>query len=130
MSFICSPRSRTRAAVILVALIAFAANSAGAARAGLPPAEKKKIEALIAAVENLDGAVFVRNGKAYKPATAAKFLRGKWDDRSREVLSANDFIEKVATRSSTTGRAYLVRYADGREIPTATFLRSQLEKLR
>jgi HD superfamily phosphodiesterase len=116
-----------RAATVLFVLAAFAV---GAAPAALPKAERAKIESLIAAVAKLDGAVFVRNGKAYPPKTAARFLRGKWDDRSDDVLSAHDFIEKVATRSSTTGRAYLVRYADGREIPTAAFLRSQLEKSR
>jgi hypothetical protein len=93
-------------------------------------AEAKKIESLIASVSNLRGATFVRNGKAYDPATAAKFLRGKWDRQAREVVTAEDFIEKIATRSSTTGRIYVVRFPDGREVAVAAFLRAELQKTR
>jgi hypothetical protein len=106
------------------------ASAASTARSELPAAERQKIEALIANVEKLEGAVFVRNGKDYPPASAAKFLRGKWRKHASQVLSAEDFIEIVATKSSTTGRVYLVRFADGREIPTASFLRAHLATLR
>ena len=107
--------------------IAFAAAASGDA---LPAVERARIESLIAAVEKLPDATFVRNGKPYKPATAAKFLRGKWDDRAKEVRSTEDFIVKVGSKSSTTGRPYLVRFADGREITTADFFRGQLAKMR
>jgi hypothetical protein len=106
------------------------ASGAPAIRSELPAAERQKIEALIAIVEKLDGAVFVRNGRDYAPASAAKFLRGKWRKHAAQVLSADDFIEIVATRSSTTGRVYLVRFAGGREIPTSNFLRAHLATLR
>jgi membrane-bound lytic murein transglycosylase len=95
----------------------------------LPAAEREKIVALIASVEHLQDAVFVRNGKAYGPATAAKFLRGKWEDRAAQIRSAEDFIAKVATRSSTTGKPYLVRYKDGREVATEVFLRDALRRM-
>lgn len=109
-----------------LAIIALTLN----AHAAIPAHERAKIESLIAAVEKLPDAVFVRNGKAYNPATAAKFLRGKWNDRAKDVLTAEDFIDKVATRSSTTGRAYVVRYKDGREVATAVFFRAEMAKLR
>ena len=99
---------------VLVAASLFAADR---------DAEAKKIETLISAVAKLDDAKFVRNGKAYDPATAAKFLRGKWERQAKEIVTAGDFIDKIATRSSTTRRVYLVRYADGREVPVAEFLR-------
>ena len=72
----------------------------------------------------------MRNGRSYPPRTAAKFLRGKWNDRAAEVRSAEEFIAKVATRSSTTGKPYLVRFDDGREVETAVFLSEVLAKLR
>lgn len=98
--------------------VLFAASLCAADR----DAEAKKIESLISAVAKLEGAKFVRNGKAYDPATAAKFLRGKWERQAKEIVTAGDFIEKIATRSSITGRVYLVRFADGRELPVAEFL--------
>ena len=67
-----------------------------------------KIEQLIDAVQHLDDAAFIRNGNSYSAATAdVRFLRGKWQARRGEVLSAEDFIDKVASCSSTTGQPCL-----------------------
>ena len=107
-------RTSLVALLLLLAVPVFAADR---------DAETKKIESLISAVARLDDAKFVRNGKAYDPATAAKFLRGKWERQAKEIVTTGDFIDRIATRSSTTGRVYLVRYADGREVPVAEFLR-------
>jgi hypothetical protein len=35
----------------------------------------------------------------------------------------------VATRSSTTGKPYLVRYKDGREVATEVFFRDALRRM-
>lgn len=95
----------------------------------LPTVERQRIEALIGAVERGSGVTFIRNGRSYSAATAAQFLRGKWRDREADVCSANDFIAKVASFSSTTGKPYLVRLRDGREVPAAEFFRAQLAQL-
>lgn len=49
--------------------------------------EKQKIDRLIAAVEALDGAVFLRNGAEHSPKDAAEHLRRKLRSSHRE----NDF---------------------------------------
>jgi hypothetical protein len=101
-----------------------------AGTAGEPTAaEKQKIERLIQHVESLKNAVFVRNGKAYDAPTAARFLRGKWKASADEVKTARDFIEKIATASSTTGRPYHIRFKDGTEQKSGEYLRSVLKKL-
>lgn len=94
--------------------------------ASLPATEQEKIERLIAAVQKLESAAFIRNGSSYSADTAVRFLRGKWQTRRGEVLSAEDFIAKVASGSSTTGRPYYIRFQDGRQLPSAQFFRSQL----
>jgi hypothetical protein len=66
--------------------------------------EKQKIEALINHVEEMAGAKFVRNETEYDAKTAAKFLRGKWE-QDAGIKTARDFIDKAASASSTTGRA-------------------------
>jgi hypothetical protein len=91
--------------------------------------EKKRIEALIKYVEGLKDAKFVRNGKEYDAETAGKFLRGKWENREKEVHSVDDFIEKVASKSSTSGKAYMIRFNDGREQKSADFLRARVKEL-
>ena len=91
--------------------------------------EKKKIETLIAGVEQMTDAIFVRNGKQYPAESAAEFLRRKWKSRRSEVHSAADFIDKVASFSSTTGKPYSIRWSDGRERLSAEFFRAQLALL-
>jgi len=95
----------------------------------LAPAEKTKIEALIAHLENLKDATFTRNGTDYDAKAAAKFLRGKWKAQDKEIKTAGDFIAKAATRSSTSGKPYLIRLKGEAESPCADYLAAQLKKL-
>ena len=108
------------AAVLLVITAMAAGQDAG---------EKAKIEALIKHVEGLTDAKFVRNNTAYDAATAAKFLRGKWQ-RATNVKTADDFIREVATASGTSGRPYLIRHKDGTEQKSADYLRDVLKKMK
>jgi hypothetical protein len=101
-----------------------------AAAEGRPADEAARIEALIDAVQRLADAAFIRNGHAYDSTTAAEFLRRKWQARATHVASAEDFIEKVASVSSTSGRPYVIRLKDGREIPCSAFLHNTLETIQ
>ncbi|WP_395750280.1 DUF5329 family protein [Prosthecobacter sp.] len=97
----------------------------------LPAAEteKAKIEALISHIQGLEGATFIRNGSEYTAANAAKFLRAKWDRADKEVKTAADFIAKVASTSGTSGKAYVIRFKDGKEVPCGEYLTAQLKKM-
>jgi len=95
----------------------------------LPTAEKQKIEALIKHVGDLKDAKFVRNGGTYEPSTAVRFLRGKWNANRSRVMSAQDFIDKVASLSGTSGKPYLIRFDDGKEIKSSEFLLAELKKI-
>jgi len=111
-------------------LVLMAGSAAYAAWDDNPPTERQKIEALIAHVESLQDAKFVRNDREYDAKTAAKFLQAKWDANAAEIKTAEDFIEKVATKSSTTGKLYLIRFKDGGEMKSGEYLLEQLKKLR
>ena len=66
----------------------------------------------------------------YDPATAAKFLRGKWDSNKDSILTAKDFIAKAATKSGTTGKPYLIRLKPGApQVPCADYLNERLKEL-
>lgn len=93
------------------------------------PAEKAKIESLIKSMESMTDAFFVRNGKEYDAKTAARFLRGKWEANSDEIHTAVEFIDKAATKSSTSGKAYLIKTKAGVETPAADYLKAELKKL-
>ena len=116
-------------AVLALSLV-FAGPRASVAEDGAPETERRTIEALITSVAELRDATFIRNGKSYDAKSAARFLREKWKSRESEVRTAEDFIERVASVSSTTSKPYLIRFADGREIQSAEYLRAELARLR
>jgi len=95
----------------------------------LPATEKQKIEVLIKQVGDLKDAKFIRNGSTYEPATAVRFLRGKWNANISEVKTARDFIDKIASKSGTSGNPYLIRFKDGTEIQSRDFLLMELKKI-
>ena len=90
--------------------------------------EKSRIEALISHIENLEDAKFIRNGSEHDSKNAAKFLRGKWEAKRKEIKTAEDFIDKAASVSGTTGKPYLIRFKDGREVKCGEYLKEQLKK--
>jgi hypothetical protein len=91
--------------------------------------EEQKIDALIASVEHLPGAVFIRNGTEYDGAKAADHLRTKRNYAGKRITTAEQFIDKLATASSMTGKPYTIRYADGRTVQSAAYFREQLKRL-
>lgn len=95
-----------------------------------PAPEAQKIEALIRAIEALQGqAVFLRNGSEHDAKAAGDHLRLKWKNAGRRVKSAADFIRTCGTGSSLSGQPYKIRYRDGREVASADFLWTELKKL-
>jgi hypothetical protein len=92
-------------------------------------AEQARIERLIRFVETHPEAKFVRNGTAYTGRDAAKFLRGKYQKMGEHVSTAQQFIEQIAAKSSTSGQQYLIRFADGRTVPSAQFLGAELARM-
>jgi len=90
--------------------------------------EKSRIEGLISHIENLKDAKFIRNGSEYDSKNAAKFLRGKWSAKEKEIKTAEDFIDKAASVSGTTGKPYVIKFSDGREVKCGEYLKEQLKK--
>ncbi len=113
----------------LTVLGAAVASSGLAQPSCLPTGERQRLETLIGNVEQRSDATFIRNGRSYDAVAGAQFLRGKWRSREAEVCSAEDFIAKVASVSSTTGKPYLVRLRDGREVLAGEFFRAELARL-
>lgn len=110
----------------LVLLLGF---MAGTAVAHAPLTEPQKIESLISSIEQLKGAVFIRNGSEYSAAQAAHHLRMKWDYAGKRVATAEQFIDYCASKSSFSGKKYEVRYADGKTVYAADYFHEQLKKI-
>jgi hypothetical protein len=89
--------------------------------------EKKKIEFLISSVENLKGAKFIRNGSEYDGKKAAEHLRMKLQN-ALVVQPADDFIRLCASKSSITGKPYMIRSSDGKTIKSEKYFRQKLKE--
>ncbi len=91
-----------------------------------PSAEQARIEYLIESVAALNDARFIRNGAEFSSREAADHLRVKLRNAGSRVRTAEDFIRYCATGSSMSGEKYRIRFADGRTVDTADFLRGKL----
>ncbi len=118
--------------LLLLALLPVACAKAPPHHAPAPEAppgrdEGARIEALLRAVSTAD-VTFIRNGSPHEPKEAEDHLRTKWK-RAGRTLTAEQFIENIASKSSMSGKPYLVRLADGKEIPSADWFRARLVEI-
>jgi hypothetical protein len=72
---------------------------------------------------------FVRNGTEHDSEDAADHLRLKYNRGTRYVNSAEQFIDRLASESSWTGRDYTVT-CDGATEPSADWLHRALTEYR
>lgn len=113
----------------LVALaLALAPGLAGAA----PSADaRREITQLIG---SLDGSQcqFQRNGSWYGPADARSHLQRKYDYLLKKdmVDTAEQFIERAASQSSMSGKAYRIRCPGQPEQTSAAWFGARLQALR
>ena len=123
-----------RAAVtlrVLTLLVILSAIPLTVAKAQPPPNVQTEIEYLLQYIET-SGCSFYRNGTWYDGAHAGAHLRTKYDYlASRDNIStAEDFIDKAATKSSVSGKPYKIRCADGLEVESGPRLRQVLAQYR
>jgi hypothetical protein len=84
---------------------------------------------LISTVAGLLDAKFIRNGAEYSAAEAADHLRMKWRAAGAEIRTAEQFIDAVASKSSTSGEPYRIRMPDGQIIDAEAYLRKRLGEI-
>ena len=89
--------------------------------------ETAKIQYLIASVEALEGARFIRNGREYDTRAASNHLRLKLKTLGDKVKTAEDFIHLCASKSSLSGEPYLIRLADGSTVKSEIFFKDKLK---
>jgi hypothetical protein len=115
-----------RASSLAIGMLMFAAASA------LPaPAAQAEIDYLLSAVAN-SNCEFNRNGSWYDPKSAADHLTTKYKYLAArdQVQSAEEFIEKAASRSSLSGRDYAVRCGGGAAVASSRWLLILLARYR
>ena len=132
MTIMPAHRAKTTGVILtyLIVYIFFAAGGLGADW----NEEKIKINYLIGEIEQLDG-VFIRNGNEHSPAAAAAHIRMKmkkamesWFAPNQEQWTAEMFIEKIASRSSISGKPYKIKIKTGEIVEAGDWLYERLKK--
>jgi hypothetical protein len=110
---------------LLPALILFCACGQISAAESLA----QTIDYLIDYVAKSD-ATFIRNGQSHTPAEAVAHIRAKYDHFKSDIKTPEDFIRLAATKSLQTGKPYLVRTRDGKEMHLDAWLTEVLKQHR
>ncbi len=122
-------RFRTLFGAVGITLIALCFGSLVAAAS--PTVAQTEVEYLLGAVAS-SGCEFYRNGEWFDSQRASAHLRDKYNALAAlgRSMTAVDFIDEVATKSSLSGRPYLMRCAGGEPVGTNQWLREVLERYR
>ena len=107
--------------LVLIAPIASAAERA--------PAAQDEINHLLSFIEN-SGLRFSRNGSEHTAKESADHLRDKLGQAGGRVKTADDFIVGIASKSYLSGKPYLMKTRDGKEVPTGPWLSEELARYR
>ena len=94
-----------------------------------PMSETQKIEALIRHISEMKDVTFIRNGSSHTAVEAAEHLKRKWDGGKDRIKTARDFIEHAGSKSSISGKPYMIRFKDGTEKTCEAVLTEKLKAL-
>lgn len=108
---------------LLIVLLSFMVLPANAQDSS----ESTKIQYLIASVDTMEGARFIRNGREYDTHAASNHLRLKLKTAGKKIRTAEDFIHLCASQSSMTGEPYLIKLADGSTVKSEAFFKDKLK---
>ena len=114
--------------VLILVVLVFCSGSISA---GMENKAAKEILYLFDYLEN-SNCEFNRNGSWYGPYEAAKHLARKyrWLVNKGLINSAEQFIDRAASRSSLSGKSYLVRCGDSKPIKSFDWFTDKLNKFR
>jgi Family of unknown function (DUF5329) len=92
---------------------------------------EREIAGLLQAVGS-SGCDFMRGGKAYPADQAMEHLRAKYAYLAArgQLASAEDFVDKAASRSSMLGEDYFMRCAGTAPLHCEQWMRARLKALR
>jgi len=94
----------------------------------ITPQTEQEIDQLLAFIGN-SACQFERNGSTHTAIKARSHIELKYGNTRKYIDSTEDFIKYAATKSSFTGRPYMIR-CNGKEQPTARWLLDELAHIR
>ncbi len=88
-----------------------------------------EIDYLLATVASSD-CVFIRNGKSHSSADAVDHLQMKRRRGARYFSTTEEFIERLASKSSWTGKLYMIQCHDQPAEPSSAWFTRFLSEYR
>ncbi|HSM31766.1 MAG TPA: DUF5329 domain-containing protein [Woeseiaceae bacterium] len=88
-----------------------------------------EIEHLITTVGE-SGCTFIRNGSRHDAEDAASHMRLKYRRGKRYATTAELFIERLASKSSFTGKPYKIECPGSDAVPSGDWLMARLHEFR
>ena len=76
------------------------------------------------------GLTFIRSNVSYTAAEAARHMNKKFQHFRKDINTAEDFIERCASRSLLSGKAYLVINEQNEQVRTSEWLELELADYR
>jgi len=73
---------------------------------------------------------FIRNGISHSAENAESHLRLKYSRGSKYVSNADEFIDRLASESSWTGKDYMIECPETGKQPSAEWLNQRLSEYR
>jgi len=90
---------------------------------------QQQIQSLIAVVRT-SSLTFIREGTRHTPAEAAAHLESKYASGRDDIHTVDEFIDKVASKSSLSGEPYSIELPGGRVVDSGQWFREQYAKLQ
>ena len=88
-----------------------------------------EIDHLITAVSE-SGCTFIRNGSRHDAEDAASHMRMKYRRAKRHAKTAEMFIERLASKSSFSGKPYAIECPGSEAVPSGEWLTARLQEYR
>ncbi len=73
---------------------------------------------------------FIRNGQSYTGKRASDHLYSKYQYYKDKIATPEDFIRLAATKSMLSGKPYMVRTKEGKELRSDEWMKQILEEYR
>ena len=113
----------------LIVSVALVALTLGASANASDSATNDEIEYLIDAIGD-SGCVFVRNGKRHDATEAEKHIRMKYRRARRHASTAEQFIKRLASKSSLSRKPYIMDCPGSDAVPSGDWLFERLTAYR
>ena len=115
--------------VTLVFAMVFIAFGASPLKAELQAAEREKIDAFLNRLSAKTDLTFVRNGTNYKVDKAVAHLKTKLKRAGNRISTCQEFIDHLASKSSISGKPYLIIKADGATVEAREYFSELLKQI-